>query len=153
MLLRPENVNAKNMIRNTTDKDAISAPLVAKNILYFFAALSADLLIRMVISKYSNENTANTQKIVKAIATLFVRGGDWVDLLEVVQMLVSDSHYTLDSMDAYGDMTELDYMDQIVTSSFDPNNDLPMFWQLVANLLNIIFEGSLVQPIDYTASC
>jgi len=92
------------------------------------------------------DNTGNT------LASLLVRGSAWVDGELTEQMAVSDSHYSLNVEDAYGDMTPLDSIDAIITASFDPDVDLDTLWTLLANIANS-FQGSLTQTIDFTVSC
>ena len=93
------------------------------------------------------DNTGDT------FATLFVRGGDWLDDTSTAQMLVSDSHYDLTGTTQYDSMTPLSSDDTVVLQdTFDPNNDLTMFWQLVANIIGA-FQGSLTQTVDFTVSC
>jgi len=93
------------------------------------------------------DNTGNV------FATLLVRGGDWVDGMSTTQMSVSDTHYDLSGMNSYAMMTPLSSTDSTVLSAmFDPNNNLPMFWQLLANIIGS-FQGSLTQTVDFTVSC
>ncbi len=93
------------------------------------------------------DNTGDT------LASLLVRGGDWLDGALVPHMDVGDTHYNPDDPGLpYASTIPLTSSDVEITPDFDPAFVLPLYWQLLANILDA-FEGSLTQTMDFTVSC
>ena len=95
---------------------------------------------------------------------LFVQGLDWESAPFVSQIAVGNTYFgttstpgvgpTMPAPPTAGFESSLDYAYQPITpaSGFavGPNNT---FWQVVANLLNPSFVGTLTQEYNFTASC
>ena len=106
----------------------------------------------LIPGQESNQQTLTIDNTGDVFATLLVRGGDWVDEELNPQMVVGDTHYSSNIADPYPAMTELDYSDQILNPTFDPNFNFDTYWTLLANIIGS-FQGTLTQTIDFTVAC
>jgi len=94
-------------------------------------------------------NTGNVQEAV------LVRGTDWSTIsLPTISnaMLVSATHYSLTSGQAYGSKTALTAADTQLTT-LTPSQAQNTFWQLKATLNNPATVGAATQTVTLTGQC
>ncbi len=102
----------------------------------------------------SLEQTLTLQNTGTISADLFVSGSDWVDATPASIIDVSKTAF-YDSSGAYATKTSLDTTPAIIldVAKFTPSTNVDTYWQLLADLLNPSFTGSLTQTMDFSASC
>jgi len=102
----------------------------------------------------STEQILTLQNTGTIPADLLVSGTDWVDTTPTTIMNVGTTAYS-DISGTYASKTSLSGTPAIIldTTQFTPSSSVDTYWQILANLLNPTFVGSLTQTMDFSASC
>lgn len=87
-----------------------------------------------------------------APATLYVSATDWKDSSLVSQMDASQTRFSIGA-EAYLSKTPLTTGQQTMITSFNPTSTLNTYWQVLVNLINPNFVGSISQTVNFTATC
>ena len=101
------------------------------------------------------DRTVTLQNLGSVPTDVLISGGDWLDALSVVQMLVGVTHYSTTGPDLvlYGNKTPLTQSLLTPLATVSPGASLPTFWQIQLVLENITFSGFLSQPVTFTFGC
>ena len=92
------------------------------------------------------ENVGNTD------ATLFVKATPWKDDLNVAQIAVDNTRFSINPDTDFASMTPTSQYDTKI-GSISPETSLTTFWKVQTDLLNSEFQGSLSQTIEFATSC
>ena len=100
----------------------------------------------------STDQTLQIRNTGNARETMFVRGTPWSSANSTSALLVSATHYTLTSGQAYGSKTALTSSDTQFTT-LNNNQVRDIFWQLRATLNDPATVGPVTQVVTLTGTC
>jgi len=102
----------------------------------------------------STEEVLAVQNTGTVASNVLVSGTDWVDATPVTVMLVGETAYS-DTTGNYASKTSLSGTPvQILDDTqYIPDATVNTYWQLLANLIDPDFVGSLTQEMTFTVDC
>jgi hypothetical protein len=107
----------------------------------------------LVPDNTSAEQVMNIQNTGTITADLLVSGTNWVDSLQTSVITVDETKYA-ETSGTYASKTSLTTSPTVIGGiSFDPTTSIPLYWELLADLINPTFVGSLTQEMTFSASC
>ena len=100
----------------------------------------------------STDQTLQIRNTGNAKETVFVRGTPWSSANSTSALLVSATHYTLTSGQAYASKTALTSSD-VQFTTLNNNQASNIFWQLRATLNDPSTVGPVTQTVTLTGQC